>query len=59
MHRKGAMTNFLWLLLVVGGPVVIAIAIVYAFTRSRRLTPEERAAQERGTEELYRSDRRE
>lgn len=47
------MASFGWLLLVGGGPVLLAIAFLYAFMRARRLTPTEKVAQEEKVEELY------
>ena len=49
--------NDLWLFVVVGGPILLAVAIIYAIMRQRRLTPRERDAQKQGVEEVYRADR--
>lgn len=48
------MTEFLWLLLVAAGPVLLGAAAAYALLNRRRLTPGEKSAQKRGTERLYR-----
>ncbi|WP_187969406.1 hypothetical protein [Aquibium microcysteis] len=45
--------NILWLLVVAGGPVLIAILIGFALMRKRRLSRTERAAQARGTRDVF------
>jgi hypothetical protein len=47
------MTTFLWLLVVVGGPLLIALALGYGMMRSRRLTGVEKRAREDAIERLY------
>lgn len=49
-------SNWLWLFAVAGGPLLLIIAFVYAFTRNKqhRKGAGERAAQEAATEEIYR-----
>jgi hypothetical protein len=47
------MSTFLWLLVVAGGPVVMAIAIVYALSMRRKLSSREEAAQIDETKRLY------
>jgi hypothetical protein len=47
------MTTFLWLLVVVGGPLLIALVIAYGVIKSRRLTPAEEVAREDAIERLY------
>ena len=48
-----ATENVLWLLVVAGGPLLLAILIGYALLRKRRLTRSERAARERGTRDVF------
>jgi hypothetical protein len=50
------MTNYLWLLVVAGGPALIALAIAYAMIRNRRLTPREKQAQHQAVERMYHED---
>lgn len=45
--------NSTWLLLVAGGPVLIAAAIAYALMTRRRLTPREKARQHEAVQDLY------
>jgi hypothetical protein len=47
------MTEYLWLLAVAGGPVVLALAILYARTHQRRLSAEEKAEQKQAIREQY------
>lgn len=47
------MTTFLWLLVVAGGPILIALALAYGMLRSRRLTSVEKRAREDAIERLY------
>lgn len=42
-----------WLVLIVGGPILLGLAIVIGMSRSRRLSPSEQAAQEQKVKELY------
>lgn len=48
-----ATENILWLLVVAGGPLLLAILIGYALLRKRRLTRGERAARARGTRDVF------
>lgn len=50
------MTEVLWLLVVLGGPLVIGAAIAYALLTRRRRTIAEAAAQRRATRRLYEKD---
>ncbi|MER8582604.1 hypothetical protein NKG95_28530 [Mesorhizobium sp. M1423] len=43
----------LWLLVVAGGPLLLAILIAYALLTQRRRGPAERSESERATERLY------
>lgn len=47
------MADFLWLFVTAGGAAILGIGIAYAMLRSRKLTPEEKAAQDQRTRELY------
>lgn len=47
------MTEALWLLVVMGGPLVIGVAIAYALLTRRRRSPAEALAQRRATRRLY------
>jgi hypothetical protein len=47
------MTTFLWLLVLAGGPLLIALALAYGMMRSRRLTGVEKRAREDAIERLY------
>jgi hypothetical protein len=50
-----------WGLMTIVGPIVIAAGLIYGIVRAssrRKLTPSERAAQDRKTEELYQNDER-
>lgn len=49
--------NSLWLFIVAGGPVVIALAYLFVMARRRRLTAREKAAQRRAVEELQHDER--
>lgn len=46
--------NGFWLLVVAGGPLVIAILLAYALFTRRRLSPGERRKAHDATERLYR-----
>jgi hypothetical protein len=52
------MTTFLWLLVVAGGPLLIALALAYGMMRSRRLTRGEERAREDAIERLYNEEGR-
>ena len=43
----------LWMLAVVGGPVLLGLAIAYGLAFNKRRTPRQRAETERGTREVY------
>ncbi|MCP9228717.1 hypothetical protein NKJ72_10395 [Mesorhizobium sp. M0045] len=45
--------NSLWLLVVAGGPLLLAVLIAYALLTQRRRGPAERRESERATERLY------
>ena len=47
------MSTFLWLLVVAGGPLLIALALAYGMMRGRRLTAAEKRAREDAIERLY------
>jgi hypothetical protein len=47
------MIDFLWLLAVAGGPILLGAALVYAILRQRRLTSSERRRQLGAEDELY------
>ncbi|MCO6050398.1 hypothetical protein NGM99_11455 [Mesorhizobium sp. RP14(2022)] len=49
----GAITENLWLIVVAGGPILIAVLIVFALTQRRKRTAAEKQATERATAELY------
>jgi len=49
-------SNFLWLLTVAGGPIILGIAVIYAVMRRRRLKASEKLRQHEGTERLYQDD---
>ncbi|WP_166015960.1 MULTISPECIES: hypothetical protein [Chelativorans] len=51
------MAEYLWFFAVGIAPFLVAGLVVYALLRRRRLTPEERAARDEKTRELY-QDRR-
>lgn len=46
-------TNFLWLLVVAGGPLLLAVLIGYALLRRRRLSRAERVERDRGTRDVF------
>lgn len=48
--------NSMWLLVVAGGPLILAILIAYALLTQRRRGPAERREGERATERLYREE---
>lgn len=50
------MEQFPWLLVVAGGPLLLAVAFAYVLLRRRRLTPSERVAQHEAIEDLYDED---
>jgi len=49
--------NMLWLLVVAGGPLVIAVLVAYALLNRRPLGPAERRERDRATDRLYREGR--
>ncbi|TPP07355.1 hypothetical protein FJQ55_15355 [Rhizobium glycinendophyticum] len=50
------MSNFLWLVAVMIGPLLLGGAIVYGLMRQRRLTPNEMKRSDMATRELYERD---
>jgi len=50
------MTESLWLLVVAGGPIVIAIVVAYALMTRRSRTVGEKAAARQATRRLYEED---
>ncbi|MGX9115311.1 hypothetical protein ACWTU6_01245 [Mesorhizobium sp. BHbsci] len=49
--------NSMWLLVVAGGPLILAILIAYALLTRRRRGPAERRESARATERLYREEK--
>lgn len=47
-----------WFLVIVGGTIVLGLAIAYGFLRSRRQTRAERMATERAAHEIYEKEDR-
>ena len=45
--------NFLWLLAVAGGPLLLLVLFGYALLRRRRLSRAERSARDRSTRDLF------
>lgn len=45
--------NILWLLILIGGPLVIGAALAYASMKRRRLTSRERIEQKKAVDDLY------
>ncbi|GAB1580353.1 MULTISPECIES: hypothetical protein [Phyllobacteriaceae] len=45
--------NFLWFLIVAGGPVLLGALIAYGMMKTRRLRRDEREARDRATRKLY------
>ncbi len=50
-------SEYLWFFAVAGGPLVLALAIIYALLRRRRLSREEKAKRDERTRKLYREGR--
>ena len=48
------MADLLWFFTVAIGPIILAVAIVWAVMRRRRLTTREQIESDRATENLYR-----
>jgi len=46
--------NVLWLVIVAGGPLLLAILIAWALVTRRRMGPAEQREQDRATREVYR-----
>ncbi len=46
--------NDMWLLVVAGGPIILAVALIYAIMRRRRRGRAEQRESDRATEKLYR-----
>jgi hypothetical protein len=49
--------NSMWLLVVAGGPLVLAVLIAYALLTRRRRGPAERRESKLATERLYREEK--
>jgi hypothetical protein len=49
--------NTMWLVIVAGGPLLLAILIAWALLTRRRLGPAERRERDRATRENYRDAR--
>jgi hypothetical protein len=49
-------SNFLWLLIVAGGPLLLALVMAFALIRRRRAGPAERQARQAATRRLYDED---
>lgn len=47
------MTEILWLLIVIGGPILIAVLLAYAMLNRRKRSTGEAAAQRSATRQLY------
>lgn len=47
------MAEFLWFFVVGIAPFLVAVVIIYALLKRRRLTREEKAARDQKTRELY------
>lgn len=50
------MTDILWLVAVLGGPVLLGLVFWYAIRRNRKVTPQEHLASERGVRRAYGHD---
>lgn len=48
--------NSMWLIVVAGGPLLLAILLAYALLTWRRRGPAERRESDRATERLYRDE---
>ncbi len=51
------MADYLWFFAVGIAPFLVAALIIYALLRRRRLTPDEEAARDEKTRELYKDGR--
>jgi hypothetical protein len=49
------MTEYLWLFVVLGGPIILGIIMAYGMIKRRRLTPSEKEARNRKTRQLFQS----
>ncbi|WP_254026930.1 hypothetical protein [Mesorhizobium ventifaucium] len=49
--------NSMWLIVVAGGPLLLAILLAYALLTWRRRGPAERRESDRATERLYREEK--
>jgi pantothenate kinase type III len=49
----------LWFFAVVGGAAILGIALAYGIIHNRKRTAREKAATERGAEEIYEKEERE
>lgn len=52
------MINYLWLFVVMLGPILLGAAVFYSIMRQRRLMRRERIDQDAATRELYEKDER-
>jgi hypothetical protein len=50
------MTEYLWLFVVVGGPIILGLIMAYGMMKRRRLTHAEKDARDQKTEKLYHSE---
>jgi hypothetical protein len=55
-HGFIALLTSPWFLAVVGGTIILGIAIAYGMTRASRRTPRERTRTEEGTRDIYHKD---
>jgi hypothetical protein len=47
------MTTFLWLVVLAGGPLLIALVLAYVMLRSKKLTGVEKQARDRAIKDMY------
>jgi hypothetical protein len=47
------MENFLWMLAIAGGPIVLGAVLGYVLLTRRRLSPREEATRDEATKALY------
>ncbi|MCR4264668.1 hypothetical protein [Nitratireductor sp. ZSWI3] len=50
------LSDYLWVLAVSVGPLILGLALIYALVKKRRLSPDERRRQDRAVRKLYRND---
>jgi hypothetical protein len=51
------MTTFMWLAVVVGGPVLIGLVLAYVMINRRKLSPRENAARKQAIRDMYEKPR--